>query len=63
MSTDIDGCIYALKWLKKKKSAFAILLTGPGCNLKPVKAAPVRGNISLPVIGGLSIRDLKELKK
>lgn len=39
------------------------LLTGPGCNRKPASCTLVKGNNSLPPIGGFSITDLNELKK
>lgn len=38
-------------------------LTGPGCNRKPASCTLVKGNSSLPPMGGFSITDLNELKK
>lgn len=42
------------------KDFYYYVLTGPGCNRNP--AICVNGKISLPHIGGFSIRPLKELK-
>lgn len=39
------------------------ILTGPGCNRKPASCTLVKGNNSLPPMGGFSITDLNELKK
>jgi len=39
------------------------ILTGPGCSRKPASCTLVKGNNSLPPMGGFSITDLKELKK
>lgn len=38
-------------------------LTGPGCSRKPASCTLVKGNNSLPPIGGFSITDLNELER